>query len=257
MTGLFDIGHRAMAALLAWPLLVAAVSLGSAIADEPTAKSAAGDQARLATRQAANRLLCVHASDMGQALQVRSGAGAEHPVIGTLAIDQCGVSLVGKCTGDWCEMALGDVRGWVDTRFIGVYELPDTPAAKAEKPAKAGPAKAVTKARKQPPRQAVAMASRGPWRTDRQSLGRYDEPGAPSGRYEMRRVAGLYFGACVARVPWWDTLRIRNGPGVGHDAVAGIPAGNCRVEPAGGCRGAWCRVAWRGRVGWVNSYYLE
>ena len=266
MSGLFDRRHRGMATLCAWSLLVAALAMGSAAADEPTSKSAGASaaSAAAAARQSSNRLLCVHAGDSGDKLQVHSGAGADQPVIGSLAIDHCGVTLVGKCSGDWCEMALGDVRGWVDTRFIGVYELPESPAAKAEKPAKAVVAKAA--ARKAPQsaspvaRKAVATTAREPWRTDRRSLGRYDDPGWRRGSRSgvgSGLFSGLYFGSCVARVAWWDTLRIRTGPGVGHDEIGGIPAGRCRVAPAGGCRGAWCRIAWNGRIGWVNSYYLE
>lgn len=62
---------------------------------------------------------------------------------------------------------------------------------------------------------------------------------------------------CVARVQRGDTLRLRTGPGVSHDEIAGIPPGACDVERAGGCRGRWCKVTWQGRVGWANSYYLD
>jgi SH3-like domain-containing protein len=62
---------------------------------------------------------------------------------------------------------------------------------------------------------------------------------------------------CVARVQRGDTLRLRTGPGVGHDEIAGIPPGACDVERAGGCRGRWCKVTWQGRVGWANAYYLD
>ncbi len=62
---------------------------------------------------------------------------------------------------------------------------------------------------------------------------------------------------CVTRVQRGDTLRLRTGPGVGHDEIAGIPPGACDVERAGGCWGRWCQVTWQGRVGWANSYYLD
>lgn len=62
---------------------------------------------------------------------------------------------------------------------------------------------------------------------------------------------------CVSRVDRGDTLRIRTGPGTGHDEIGGIPPGACGVGRVGGCRGAWCKVAWRGLVGWVNTYYLD
>ena len=63
--------------------------------------------------------------------------------------------------------------------------------------------------------------------------------------------------SCVVRVRDWDTLRIRRGPGIAHDAIGEIPPGACHVEPAGGCEGDWCRIVWRGHVGWVNSFYLD
>jgi uncharacterized protein YraI len=63
--------------------------------------------------------------------------------------------------------------------------------------------------------------------------------------------------ACVARVERWDTLRIRTGPGASHGEIGAIPAGACGVERAGACQGRWCKIAWRGRVGWVNTYYLD
>lgn len=62
---------------------------------------------------------------------------------------------------------------------------------------------------------------------------------------------------CVARVERGDTLRIRTGPSVRYDEIGGIPPGACGVERVGGCRGPWCKVQWRGQVGWVNTHYLD
>lgn len=62
---------------------------------------------------------------------------------------------------------------------------------------------------------------------------------------------------CVARVERGDTLRIRTGPSPRYDEIGGIPPGACGVERVGGCRGPWCKVQWRGRVGWVNTQYLD
>lgn len=64
-------------------------------------------------------------------------------------------------------------------------------------------------------------------------------------------------GACVRGVERTDTLRLRTGPGVGYEAVGGIPSGACGVVRAGGCRGSWCQVSWQGRIGWVNASYLD
>ncbi len=87
-------------------------------------------------------------------------------------------------------------------------------------------------------------------------------PAAKSPPKRPRRIAedlgdGRHDAACVRGVERWDTLRIRRGPGVDFDAIGGIPAGACGVTRAGRCRGSWCRVAWRGRTGWVNASYLR
>ena len=62
---------------------------------------------------------------------------------------------------------------------------------------------------------------------------------------------------CVSRVERGDTLKLRAGPGVGHDEIGDIPPRTCGIELVGGCRGRWCKVAWQGRIGWVNTYYLD
>ncbi len=62
---------------------------------------------------------------------------------------------------------------------------------------------------------------------------------------------------CVARVARGDTLRIRTGPSVNYDEIGGIPPGACGVERMGACRGPWCQIQWRGRTGWVNTYFLD
>lgn len=250
---------------------VLAVALGSssAWADQPAPigeRSGAADGKDLSTaRPTAGRLLCVHGVETGQGLQVRAEAGADKLVIGNLPADQCGISLVGKCSGDWCEMALGEVRGWVDTRFVGVYEIPDL--AKARRPKAVVAAPATRPQRKAPapasPPRPVAQKAIATT-TDRDDRRAHSGPrrqmadrSPDIGRFAPTHYSRLYFGACVSRVAWWDTLRIRSGPGTGHNEIGSIPPGACRVETAGACRGAWCRVAWRGRIGWVNTYYLE
>ncbi|MEZ5851657.1 MAG: SH3 domain-containing protein [Hyphomicrobiaceae bacterium] len=74
---------------------------------------------------------------------------------------------------------------------------------------------------------------------------------------DAEEADGREAAACVRGVEQWDTLRIRLGPGVDYDAIGGIPAGACGITRAGRCRGSWCRVAWRGRSGWVNASYLR
>jgi SH3-like domain-containing protein len=209
-----------------------------------------------------DRLLCVNPEHRGQGLPVRSGPGLDKPVTGQFKADECGIGLVGACRGDWCEMALGGVRGWVDTRFIGVYELPRSSAPKQDA---AAVAPTPGGQRRQQPTSALPAPSSASAARPEQSVRQL--PGAPRTHagerqsWEARRVeSGRHrrvISACVARVAWWDTLRIRSGPGVGNDEIGGIPPRACSIERVGGCRGAWCRVAWRGRFGWVNTYYLE
>lgn len=160
----------------------------------------------------ARRELCVHGLSSPDQLSVRAGPGPRHEVIASMPARACGVRLVGRCRGQWCEMALGQRAGWVQTRFIGVYEIPERPAAQ-------------TRLR----RAAAAVIEQG------------------SGEPRL----------CVARVDRDDTLRLRGGPGVDYSAISRIPPQACGVARAGRCHGPWCRVAWRGQVGWVNTYYLD
>jgi len=198
----------------------------------------------------ARRTLCVHGIASGS-LNVRSGPGLDQPVIGKLGRNDCGLRLDGRCEGSWCEMAAPGARGWVLTQYVGIYEIP-----KREARAKAAQRKrpVASRPRRRPPPQ-VTIAAAGP------TFGYW----AP---YGLLRTAADAFGAfsfrprssldrCVVGVASWDTLRIRNGPGVSHPAVGGIPSQACHVRFAGACRGPWCRVSWNGRVGWVNTLYLR
>ncbi len=175
--------------------------------------------------QAEQRLLCVHGIEAPDVLTVRSGPNASAPIVGSYPPKVCGVQLVGRCADGWCEMSLSGVTGWVNTRHIAVYEVPDAPRAGV-----------IT--RIDPPK---------------------GQPTAPTARATppVEQGSSEGDGQCVARVGRGDTLRIRSGPGASHDEIAGIPPGACNVVRAGGCRGDWCQVTWRGRTGWVNAYYLD
>lgn len=146
---------------------------------------------------AQQRTLCVHGLEAPQSLTVRNGPGTTSRVVGRFPAKACGVRLAGRCSGDWCQMALGSTSGWVDTRHIGVYEVPASDDAAADKR------------------------------------------------------------ACVTNVDRDDTLRIRTGPGVDHDEIGDLPPRACGVAISETCRGNWCRISWRGRRGWVNTYYLD
>lgn len=201
------------------------------------------------TRKAAakeTRTLCVHDAPNNGALNVHSGPANDSAVTGQFPAKACNVRLTGKCQGSWCEMTFGGTSGWVDTTFIGVFETQKaasttTPSAK---PATSALSTAATSPAVSPTAQpAVPSAKKHP--AQRQQAERKQAEG---------RKAGA---ACVVHVESGDTLRIRRGPGVNHASVGGIPPGACGVASAGECRGPWCRINWRGQVGWVNTSYLR
>jgi len=51
-----------------------------------------------------------------------------------------------------------------------------------------------------------------------------------------------------------NDLNLRNGPGTRYRIIDTMPAG-AHVDVLG-CSGAWCRVAWRGLVGYASAGYL-
>lgn len=51
-----------------------------------------------------------------------------------------------------------------------------------------------------------------------------------------------------------NDLNLRSGPGTRYEVIDTMPAGaHVRVI---GCGGAWCRVNWRGRVGFASASYI-
>lgn len=202
---------------------------------------------------AQQRALCVHDVPAGQVLRVRSGPALTAGIVGEFKSAACGVKLAGRCEGDWCVMALDGTKGWVDTRYIGIYELPDSAAQQTTHAPKDAEAAEPPKAAEQ--RTPSDLQTSTPTASTRFDFAR--ATAATAAREAVRPIRGPDPGACVARVERWDTLRIRSGPGTRHDEIGAIPAGACRVERIGGCRGDWCQIAWRGRVGWVNSHYLD
>lgn len=209
------------------------------------------------------RLLCVHGVS-GNTLNVRAGPGLDKPIVATLRRDDCGLSQAGRCEAGWCEMARGDIRGWIDTRYIGVYEAPDQ---RSEKAARARPQRVAV--RKRPKRRSLAASAPVSRRMATAEFLREPVPPRGYGLFGglFRLVVGPTFsirpqtrsgdGSCVVGVTAWDTLRIRSGPGAFHAPIGAIPSDACRVRELGDCRGPWCRVAWRDQVGWVNTLYLR
>ena len=105
---MYPIPPRAMLSLLAPLVLALAASLTL------TDAAAAG-----------RRTLCVHGIEPPNALKVHSGPGEDSAVLGAFPAKACDLKLAGRCQGHWCQMSLGKSFGWVDTRHVGVYELPD------------------------------------------------------------------------------------------------------------------------------------
>lgn len=242
----------------------------------------------------AKRTFCVHGLEPPAELKVRSGPGDEAAVVGAFPAKACGITLAGRCEGHWCQMQLGRSFGWVDTRSIGVYELPATPRAATVRPATKdftppqGPQVGLARV----PSAGVVTA---PGSEAQAAAAGSGDPGAalPDRRIEIVRrpvprarpraqaratarpvprswwpapIAPIFGfaapsrparSACVVDVERWDTLRIRSGPGVQHREIGEIPPRACGVVETGGCYGRWCLVAWRGQQGWVNTRYLE
>lgn len=60
----------------------------------------------------------------------------------------------------------------------------------------------------------------------------------------------------VRDVPSWDRLNMRDRPSSRGVIVGSISATGSGVHCLGPCKGKWCRVSWRGTVGWVNMRFL-
>lgn len=60
----------------------------------------------------------------------------------------------------------------------------------------------------------------------------------------------------VRGVASWDRLNIREHAGASSPIIGSISATASGVHCLGPCKGNWCRVSWRGLVGWVNMRFL-
>jgi uncharacterized protein YraI len=60
----------------------------------------------------------------------------------------------------------------------------------------------------------------------------------------------------VRNVADWDKLNIRGGPSALDRIVGRIDADGSGILCEGPCKGSWCRISWRGTVGWTNMRYL-
>ena len=71
----------------------------------------------------------------------------------------------------------------------------------------------------------------------------------------------VFRNADVVHVAYWDRLNMRRWPASHSRVVWSIPSHarnvwvkRCKIKRYGS---DWCKVMWRGRVGWVNSRYLD
>ena len=64
----------------------------------------------------------------------------------------------------------------------------------------------------------------------------------------------LLSGGIAAAATVTNDLNLRSGPGTGYRVIGTMPAG-AYVDVIG-CDGSWCRVNWRGAVGYASASYL-
>lgn len=51
-------------------------------------------------------------------LNIRSGPGADYPVLGSIPPNGTGVICVGPCQGRWCRIEWRGAEGWTNTRYL-------------------------------------------------------------------------------------------------------------------------------------------
>ena len=197
------------------------------------------------------RTLC--AGEKG--LNLRAGPSVKHSTVGRLPAGACGIKVVGKCAaGGWCEIGLGDRRGWANTRLVAVKE---DGVRSARRPAPVRQASRYDERYLPMMRGVEPYGVRYDWRYDGPYLRpmglphvfRYPPPYPP-----MYAVGPTM---CVAGVGYRDALRLRAGPGSRHRAIWDIEPGACGVSIRGRCAGGWCPVRYRGVYGWLNASYLR
>src|SRR5688572_8496842 len=64
------------------------------------------------------RTLCVGK----ETVLLRAGPSLRHNPVGSLPAGACGIQVVGQCADGWCDVALGNRRGWVNSRRVTVHE---------------------------------------------------------------------------------------------------------------------------------------
>ena len=81
----------------------------------------------------------------------------------------------------------------------------------------------------------------------------FETPPAQANQYDCAHGPDTYR---VRNVASWDVLNIRAGPSAAAPIVGVIPPHGSGVHCLGPCRGNWCRISFRGIVGWTNMRYL-
>ncbi len=179
-----------------------------------------------------------------ESVLLRAGPSWRQDPVGSLPAGTCGIEVVSKCQSGWCEVALADRRGWIESRLVSVPESAVTPRPP---PAKAAP----PPAREATPASPIRQAAPPPSQPRPAPPARQAPPPASASTPTDRD------NHCVMGVRPGDTLRIRSGPSAEHRELGGIPPDACDVAVGSPCQGAWCPVTYRGLKGWSNASYLR
>jgi len=71
---------------------------------------------------ASGTVLCAASGIEGRPVTLHFGPSDRHAIVGRVAPGTCGLRLVGKCLGGWCEVEADGRKGWADTRLILVQD---------------------------------------------------------------------------------------------------------------------------------------
>lgn len=52
-------------------------------------------------------------------LNIRSGPGSRHRIVGAIPSYGANINCIGPCRGNWCQISWIGMRGWVNMRFLG------------------------------------------------------------------------------------------------------------------------------------------
>ena len=237
--------------------------------------------------------MCVVGVERGDRLNIRNGPGVRNRAIGRIPSRACGVTIVGRCHGDWCPVRWRGQRGWVHGDFLGRYDRPPTraergltateeerppqrqstlqptppePKFRQESPADQvsvpqsekvqvtnKPASAATPQPTQPIREPQRSTSPLP----RAAIA-IPQPPVKSSTKPMQKSASAASSVyCVKGVAAGDTLKVRSGPGPDFILRYGYLPNTCGVKITGKCENGWCPVEYRTYKGWAQKQFLR